>query len=403
MADLRQPVTDLPAARFIGLTVPEVIALAEDGLGSDGAGFRRLAEMAGALLHSGYRSRWQQVSDLSPSDGEPFVAHLRSLLDAANFDEVPRATLERALVEASVFKVRLHVEFDHFAELLLFRRSQEHKTQELPTLFGLRHRTVEFVEYGRVAMYARYQDEAWFTERGIDVEALPFTPGTGFAKLFSDVPEADLEMLVPGTEVRMRTLDKLAFGVPAVVGGVVVAVTKLAASLLLLVGFGAFAIGLKPQAPDLLDAGALITLLGGLVAFASFLWRQWTKFKNRRIAFLKRLSENLYGKTLADGPGVLFTVLDAAESEDLKETVLAYRGLLEGPLSADALDARVEALLEQPCRGRVDFEVSDGVRKLALLGLATEIDGSWHALPVDEGLTVLRERWRELGDALLDG
>ena len=402
MTDLRQPVTDLPAARFIPLSVPAVIELAAGGLGSDGPRFHRLAEMAGALLHSGYRSRWQQVSDLTASDGAPFVSQLRSLLDAANFDEVPRATLERALVEASVFKVRLHVEFAYFAELLLFRRSEAHRTQDLPTLFGLRHTTVEFVEYGRVAMYARYQDEAWFTERGIDVDGLPFTPGTGFAKLFADVPEADLEMLVPGTEVRMRTLDKLAFGVPAVVGGIVVAVTKLAASLLLLLGLGAFAVGLRPEAPNLLDAGALITLLGGLVAFASFLWRQWTKFKNRRIAFLQRLSENLYGKTLADGPGVLFTILEAAESEDLKETLLAYRGLLEGPLSADALDARVEALLEQPCQGRVDFEVSDGVRKLALLGLATEIDGRWHAVPIVAGLTVLRERWRELGDALLD-
>lgn len=403
MTDLAAPVTDLPAERHIPLPVAEVVDLAAAGLPpAEGERLRRLADLLGALLHSRYRSRWRTVRDLEVADDhEGLVRELRAVLDAANYDEVPREALERALGEASLFKVRLHVDLDHFAELLFFRRGTRRRSEVVSRWRGLRHEQVDYVEYARVVMYARHHDRAWFEERGVDLDDLPFEPGRAVMKLFQDVPEADLEMLLPGTEVRMRTFDKVLFGVPAVVGGAVVAATKLAAALgLLLVLVGA-ALGLHDQ-PNNLNAGSFITLLGGLVAFGAYLWRQWTKYKNRRLSFLQTLSEHLYFKAVADGAGVLFTVLDAAEEEDVKEALLGYRALLDGPAPAGEVDARAERLLRDPCDGRVDFEVSDALGKLARLGLADERDGRWHGVPLDEALRALRARWRELGDAMTE-
>ena len=57
---------------------------------------------------------------------------------------------------------------------------------------------------------------------GRDVDRLPFTPGSTIIKLFQDVPRADLEMLFPNAQVRMRRIDKLLIGVPAVVSGIIV-------------------------------------------------------------------------------------------------------------------------------------------------------------------------------------
>jgi hypothetical protein len=214
--------------------------------------------------------------------------------------------------------------------------------------------------------------------------------------MFQDVPAADVEMLLPNSDVRMRTIDKLVIGVPAVAGGVVVATTKLAAALGLLVVLVGAWLGFRDEPADL-SFGRLATLLGGLVAFGAYLWRQWSKFKNRRIKFMKTLSESLYFKTLADGPGVLFTILDAAEEEDTKEMLLAYSALLDGPHDAAEVDAAVESRLRERAGVSIDFEISDALGKLSALGLASSTGERCRAVPLPEARTRLLELWDDLG------
>ena len=157
------------------------------------------------------------------------------------------------------------------------------------------------------------------------------------------MPRADLEMLFPNARVRMRLIDKLLIGVPAVVSGVIMVVTKLVASLipvLLLLGFW---LGAREE-PVELNQGQLVALGAGLMAFGGFLVRQFTKFKNRKIQFMKALSENLYFRNLDNDAGVFHHLLDAAEEEEVKEAVLAYHFLrtAERPLTAAELDRRIE-------------------------------------------------------------
>ncbi len=412
------------AQRYLPLRVDEVVALCAQRVGpGDADGFHRVAGLLRALLHASYRERWQRAKDAyapfspdtetqeqrpdtaSAGSGEAqqrLVDELREVLDAANYDEVPREVLEQALGESSVFRVQLHAELDDFADLLVFRRGVAQRSDTLERWRGLRTLHVDYLEYRRVVLYARYQDAAWFRERGRDLDELPFRPGRAVLKLFQEVPEKDLEMLLPNTEVRMRTLDKVLFGVPALVSGIVVATTKLATALGLLVLLVAAGLGLRRRAPEL-DTGALFTVLGGLTALGGYLWRQYGKFTSRRTSYMKTLSESLYYKSIGDGPGVLFTVLDSAEEEDVKESLLAYAGLLEQPLTADVLDAQVEQLLADSGRlgaARVDFEVSDALGKLERVGVVRRQGGSWAALPVEQAVQALRDRWRELGDGL---
>ena len=106
--------------------------------------------------------------------------------------------------------------------------------------------------------------------------------------------------------------------------------------------------------------------------------RQFDKFKNRKIQFMKSLSENLYFRNLDNDAGVFNHLLDAAEEEEVKEAVLAYHFLhsAEGALTADELDRRIEAWFARRWDAEFDFEVADGVGKLRRLRLVDDDDGS---------------------------
>jgi hypothetical protein len=389
--------------RYLPLTTEDAVDLATQGLGEDDAAeLRGTAHVLGAVLHGWYRERWVRARAAAESGGDELVDELGDLLERANYDEVPMEVLDEALGESAVFAVDVQADLDDFAVLRLWRRGVDREEQEVDRWHGLRTRTVRFDQYDRVAMYARYHEADHYEAAGRDLEELPFAPGSEHVKLFQDVPRPDLEMLLPGTRVSMRLVDKVFIGVPAVVGGVVVSVTKLWSAVVFIGLLLAAYLGLRADTPTI-STGVLLTLFGAFAAFGSFLWRQWSKYANRKTEYLKKLSEGLYSRTLADGPGVLWTVLDSGEAEDFKEAVLAYGGLLAGPGTSEALDDRVESRLHEQCGDGVDFDVPDALRRLERLGLARCSDRTWHALPVDEARGVLRDRWRELGDALVEG
>ena len=132
-------------------------------------------------------------------------------------------------------------------------------------------------------------------------------------------------MLFPNSEVRMRPIDKVIIGSSALIGGAVVLVTKLGASLLLLFALFTFWGGFSDKViigSSALIGGAvvLVTKLGasllllftlftfwggfsdkavtmtqqhfitlaiGIGVFGSFVFKEWSKFKNRKIKFMK--------------------------------------------------------------------------------------------------------------------
>ena len=87
-----------------------------------------------------------------------------------------------------------------------------------------------------------------------------------------------------------------------------------------------FWLGVRRE-PVELNQAQLVALGAALAAFGGFLVRQFTKFKNRKIQFMKALSENLYFRNLDNDAGVFHHLLDAAEEEEVKEAVLAYHFL----------------------------------------------------------------------------
>jgi hypothetical protein len=232
------------------------------------------------------------------------------------------------------------------------------------------------------------------------LERLPFRPGSTIVKLFQNVPREDLEMVFPNVQVRMRGIDKLVIGVPAVVSGIAVLVTKLITSLGLLLLLLAFWLGLRHDRVEL-STTALLSAGAGLIAFGAFVVRQVTKFKNRKILFMKALSENLYFRNLDNDAGVFHHLLDIAEEEEGSEAVLAYHFLRTAPHPSTPaeLDRRIEEWFAQRWHEPVDFEIDDGLRKLRQFSLVVEEpDGRLSAVTLADA----RQRMDDIWDALFD-
>lgn len=310
--------------------------------------------------------------DNDDSQGD-VLEQMQALLQRANYVRVSPEALKRAFAASSLFQVRLKVNMNDFDEVVLFTRGASEQQETLPWLFGLRQRTVHFINYERVVLCLRFKDEA-----ATDSALGGCRPGTTLLKLFQNVPDADLEMLFPNTQVGMRWRDKLMIGVPALISGVVMLSTKLGATLILLGSLIGFWLGWHSNEVSL-DRTTLLALGAGFGALGAYLWKQYASFKNRRLRFTQALTQNLYFKLLDNNQGVILRVLDEAQDSECKEALLAYSFLArcEEPVEAAALDAAVEAWFQQQQGLTLDFDIVDALAKLEALGLAQVEAGQW--------------------------
>jgi hypothetical protein len=368
--------------------------------------FRAFAQLLVALYHYEFHERerravdaWEAVVEEggdSDEAAEAIAAELTGLLDGANYVPVTMAELDDALSRESLIPLRLDVDLADYDEVLIYRRGAHERTVTVPKLRGLRQEEKTITVDERVVVHTRVKPRSWFDERGIDPDERNLVPGHVSLKQFQNVPRADIEMLLPSTRVRFRPIDTIVVGVPAVASGVAVLATKLLPTIGLIVLLVAAGLGLRQESPEL-DQTALVVLLGGALTLGGFLFRQWTKLKNRRVEYLKTLSENLYFRTLADGPGVLHTLLSTAEQQEVIEVLLAYRFLLASPdgTTVAELDATIERWLRETCRQEIDFEIDDAVDKLRRLGV---VEGrEWlRPVPLATALPALDRRWDDL-------
>lgn len=405
--------------RFIPFRKTSVVQMCADEVPEpERESFEAFTELLASLLHHEFRGRLEALKDayhpFNPdadtrtvvelsaderkSAQEKLVGELSELAEAANFERIGTDDLNRAFEEESLMKVKLVADFDDFEQVLFYRRGEHHTEEQVKHLFGLRRRTIEFINYAKVLVYVKFKDAAHFEAAGKKVDGLPFKPESTIIKLFQDVPRADLEMLFPNARVRMRGIDKLLIGVPAVISGIIIIVTKLVAALLPLLLLAGFWLGVRHD-PVQLDQGKLIGIAAGLAAFGGYVARQIGTFKNRKISFMKALSENLYFRNLDNDAGVFHHLLDSAEEEEVKEAVLAYHFLrtADAPLTEAELDERIEQWFAAKWDAVFDFEVDDGVGKLRRMRLVEEdSQGRLRAVELDEAKRRLDETWDNL-------
>jgi uncharacterized protein DUF3754 len=404
-------VTPDPTRRYHAIPVSRrriVAALESDVAREERPRFRALTDVLAAVFHYEFHAKLEalkaayaplagegeesaaagvEVIEEAPSSrlptederrtaAERLADGLADILAKGNYRALGREAIEQAFTERALLPVDVHIDLEAFEELVLYVRGESLREEEVPRWFGLRKQRIQIATYDRVCVYLRFKKDDPDDEAGRTV-----------LKLFRNIPRADLEMLFPNTRLKMRTVDKLVIGVPALVGGVPVLAKLAPAAIALAIVLGV--------AEGEVNKASIIAGLSGLVGLGAFLFRQWTKFQSRKVLFMKMLSENLYFRNIDNDDGVLTRLVDEAEEEECKEAGLAYAFLLRHPgLDARALDQRIEAWIAERFRVSVDFEVEDALAKLERLGLGRRHDdGHFEVVPLDEALTKLDRRW----------
>jgi hypothetical protein len=411
------PFIFMQSARFIPYRKHDIVEMCSKELLTtiDCVSFKQFSDLLASIIHYDYHAILESLkNNYAPFDPNSdtrllntvtadqkaqcqrnFAKDFAKVLNAANFEVITHQDLQDALNEESLFKVRLEVEFDDFEEVVFYRRGESQMTETITRFWGVRKKTLNFTNYDRVAVFIRFKDSAYFAAK--NKQPIGFEPSSTIVKLFQNIPKADLEMLFPNSEVRMRPIDKLIIGSSALIGGGVVLVTKLGASILLLLALFAFWGGFRDEAVEMTQQHFL-TFAVGMGVFGSFVFKEWSKFKNRKIKFMKALSDNLYFKNLDNNAGVFHTLIDAGEEEDIKETLLAYTFLLKSPhgLTAHALDEQIEQWFKTKYHCTVDFEISDAIEKLERMQLVTCHNAIYTAINLEHAKALLDARWDNL-------
>ncbi|MEH6592818.1 MAG: DUF3754 domain-containing protein [Halioglobus sp.] len=365
--------TDIVAARvpaFTGKQQPELAQLARQLATYYNLQFRGKSDTLKSLYRNFNPSCPEGRPEISPEHRvelkEKFFDQVSNILTAANYRQMSIEDVQKAMDETALFDLRVTVNLEDYDRLLVYRRGAQARSMQLPRWFGrFGSREVDFVNYDRVVLV--------FSEN---------TPSSDIhLKLFQNVPRHDIEILLPEPQVRMRMQDKLLIGVPAIAGGAVLLLTKLGPTLLLITALVAFWLGLTDK-PVTLDQGALLALAVGFFAMGGHLWRQFGALKNRRLGFLKVLTENLYFKSLDNNSGAIQQLIDTAADEEVKEVFLVYSFLAAADtgLTLASLDQRIENWLAENFACDTNFDIADAARKLEDLGLARKSGTSYTAL-----------------------
>jgi hypothetical protein len=337
--------------------------------------------------------------DLNPKERSAYIGKsnfsifketLLKVLDRGNYSPVSQETLDNAFKNSDLIGLKLAIDLDAYKDYEIYVRGQ-HTTTEKVNKFIFWKKEIEVEYYDRVMIYLNYHDANYYPKNKVHLDKMPIDPGSIVLKIFKRVPKNDLETIFPNAVPMMSKTDKLLLWVPGLVGGVSLLSAKVIPALIKMQE--AYQSG---ETIDLLNSKT--SLNQGLIALGilgAYLFRQYNNFVNKKIKYSKMLSDSLYFKNLGNNSGAFYSLLNSSEEEVLKETILAYSFLNRSktPLTEIELDHQIESWFKTKHNTDLDFDVKEALSKLKNAGLASETNGKWEVIPLDEALIRIDEIW----------
>ncbi len=336
-------------------------------LGEDYAGFDPDSEMLGQASSTQIEKQ-VYLDDL--------IERFADLLKNANFQRLTRDELEQIMRGASEWGVDMRVPWEAYEKVDLYVRGRSVGRRVRRKWYRFfRMEEVIVPVYSRVVLILKQREH----------KALGKEPDTThvFLKLFKDIPTMDLEMLLPGTTIRMPWLDRLRLGGSGLgsLGYVLFKLQTMFATMFK-------AVGLVTTGAMFGDQGvvALLALYAPLALVGGYAYKTYASFNTTKKSYELQLSQSLYYQNLDNNAGVLYRLLNAAEEQESREVLLSYYFLWkysgERGWTAKELDEYVELELGRHIDRDVDFDIADALTKLKNNHLAFERDGRWHAVPL---------------------
>ena len=356
--------------------------------------FRQLCQLLEATLHYEFHEQLEELKSLytlfdpdrdtqtiagiarehkdrCPTLIDKFVALLRQ----ANYTQLTREELQQSCNTESDWGVRLNVDFEVFERLEVFGRGDikgRRVRRRLRNFYRIEE--VDVPIYQRLVVLFRLRQHKRLLDQDI---------GPVFLKAFKNIPKQDIDMLLPGSRVRITLLDQGRIIIPTL-AGLGMALFKIIKGAALLIWTGLFGV-----------VAFWVGLVGGTIGYGIKSLLGYFRAKNK---LELNLTRNLYYQNLDNNAGVLYRILDEAEEQEFREIVLGYYLLWQGAdaegWTEEQLDRKVETYLLSLLEVDVDFEVSDAMAKLRRLGLVEPGDGPhWRPVAIERVLAYLGQNW----------
>lgn len=366
---------------------------------ADQASFRQLSDLLEATFHFEYH---RQLNDLKnayapfdPDSDTPELVPLPPeqrgknqeelfgkfawLLERANYKKLPQETILAALEGRSDWGIDMDVDFELFERLDIYVRGDTVGKRSRRRMMNLwRLEEVELPIYQRLVFILKLRKRP-HVDIDIDTDDV-------FLRTFKDIPKMDLEMLLPGSRVKMTRLDKGMIIYPLIAGLGILLYNVLD--------------NIMNKGAALAAAGlfAGIGIWGAAGALGGYGYKSYHSYVVKKTTYSLKLTRSLYYQTIDINAGVVFRLLDEAEEQECREALLAYYFLWRhaGPDGWDSgkLDDSIEEYLEAKTGLKVDFEIGDALDKLKRLHLLEETDGGRvRAVPIDKALEALDYAW----------
>lgn len=366
--------------------------------------FRQFCRLVSAVWHFEYLETLERLKDAyapfdpdavtqplaplpeahRPQRMEQLFTEFTQLVEKANFKRLSRGDIEAAIEGgASDWGLNMSVDWDVFERLEVYVRSDGKTTRvKRHPIFFWKQEEKQVDTYRRIILLVKLRKS----------KHLPPTIDTDdvFVKMFKDIPKLDLEMILPGTTLQMPWMQKW----------------KLGGSLFGSVGYGLYSVGgalwkavvgIFTAATTLAVNAIEYALFAPFIVLFGYGYKQWYGYQVTKQTYGKMLAESLYYQSLDNDLGVVTQVLDEAEEQECRETILAYFYLWkyapkEG-WSREQIDEYVELELEGKFNLKVDFEVEDAIAKLEKLNVVTRSGDKYRAVGIDQALEKLDYRW----------
>ncbi len=359
------------------------------------ATFRELASLILSLLHHLYRQRHEQLSYIyAPLDPDrdrllrsvptptqrarlsnELLERTQEALKHANYHQLSRAEIDVALRAASQWGVRMRVNFSAMSILEVYARGSvigKRSIRRWTRLF--RKEKVDVPLFQRLVVIFRPKEF---------LRDAPFDPRHVYLRMFKNVPQQDVDMMLPGTGLQLSWLDHSRIVLPSLYAAGMT-LWRVLRNVVVLALFGVF---------KTVGFVVLIVFAIGFGLRSMFTYRANTK---RR--YMLNMAQSLYYQNLDNNAGVLLRLLEEGEQQQACEAVLAY--FVSGVLLADhngcslvEIDDACESILREATGMVVDFDVEATVRMLIHLGIMRMDSKGWHAIPLSAAIDKLDHTW----------
>lgn len=383
---------------------------------SDAQTFRHFCEILSAYYHFQFHTTLENLkNNFAPFDPdadtkplEPFsaqqltdvennlISDFVSVLKSANYENLNEDDLKKAFQEESLIPLNTEVDFTDFenGRVVFYHRGNTRETVQLRKWF-FKKIDHTFDSFERVVMLIKFKEKDHFLRKKKKFKVLNFTPGKMYVYYYKKIPKFDLDILFPNVDVSMNWKDMLKFGVPAI-GALVPILIKMLPNVLLIIGVILF-LTIGPSAAEKWGAGEdtvknifpiLTAILSMGFMLGGYAVKQYLNYKNKRLKFLKNVTDTLFFKNLDCNAGVFHRLIDEAEEEECKEIILVYYFLLtHNNLTKKELDDQIEKWMEEKFSIVIDFDIDKALQNMQ--NLKTENDTSLITISSRETCQVL--------------